>query len=188
MIDLKWHEIRQVSVEDCSLYDALYAVYIYYIGDGNDSIDKIIEGIQDNIENYIEELIRYASPYDYSNGIQMLKILQTQLPKMNSQKSLKSGTKMSDKIELNWTINISYTFKKYDIFEALENLVLNNEDADYPNYVINWLETNLEDSVEEFLDFLDPMLNIDGEIDNDNITDLLDNEEFMAEFKGYLND
>ena len=95
---------------------------------------------------------------------------------------------MSDKIELNWTINISYTFKKYDIFEALENLVLNNEDADYPNYVINWLETNLEDSVEEFLDFLDPMLNIDGEIDNDNITDLLDNEEFMAEFKGYLND
>lgn len=68
MIDLKWHEIRQVSVEDCSLYDALYAVYIYYIGDGNDSIDKIIEGIQDNIENYIEELIRYASPYDYSNG------------------------------------------------------------------------------------------------------------------------
>lgn len=99
---------------------------------------------------------------------------------------------MSDKIKLNWTINISYTFKKYDIFEALENLVLNNEDvpedADYPNYVINWLETNLEDSVEEFLDFLDPMLNIDGEIDNDNITDLLDNEEFMAEFKGYLND
>ena len=83
-------------------------------------------------------------------------------------------------------------FKKYDIFEALENLVLNNEDvpedADYPNYVINWLETNLEDSVEEFLDFLDPMLNTDGEIDNDNITDLLDNEEFMAEFKGYLND
>lgn len=99
---------------------------------------------------------------------------------------------MSDKIELNWTINVSYTFKRYDIFEALENLVLNNEDvpedADYPNYVINWLETNLEDSVEEFLDFLDPMLNIDGEIDNDNITDLLDNEEFMAEFKGYLND
>lgn len=99
---------------------------------------------------------------------------------------------MSDKIELNWTINISYTFKKYDIFEALENLVLNNEDvsedADYPNYVINWLKTNLEDSVEEFLDFLDPMLNTDGEIDNDNITDLLDNEEFMAEFKDYLND
>lgn len=99
---------------------------------------------------------------------------------------------MSDKIELNWTINVSYTFKKYDIFEALENLFLNNEnvpeDADYPNYVINWLETNLEDSIEEFLDFLDPMLDTDGEIDNDNITDLLDNEEFMAEFKGYLND
>lgn len=68
MISLIWREIRQVSVEDYILYDALYAVYIYYIGDGDDSIDEIIEGIQDNIENYIEELIRYASPYDYSNG------------------------------------------------------------------------------------------------------------------------
>lgn len=97
---------------------------------------------------------------------------------------------MNDKIELNWTLNISYTFKKYDIFEALENLFLNNEDvpedADYPNYVIDWLETNLEDSVEEFLDLLDPMLNIDGEIDNDNIAELLDNKEFMKEFRQYL--
>lgn len=99
---------------------------------------------------------------------------------------------MNDKIELNWTLNISYTFKKYDIFEALENLFLNNEDvpenADYPNYVIDWLKTNLEDSVEEFLDLLDPMLNIDGEINNDNIAELLDNEEFMTEFRQYLCD
>lgn len=62
------------------------------------------------------------------------------------------------------------------------------EDADYPNYVIDWLKTNLGDSVEEFLDLLDPMLDIDGEIDYDNITDLLDNEEFMKEFRDYLND
>ena len=68
MIDLTWREIRQVSVEDYKLYDALYSVYIYYIGNENDSIDKIIEGIQDNIGNYIEELIKYASPYEYSVG------------------------------------------------------------------------------------------------------------------------
>ena len=68
MIDLTWREIRQVFVEDYQLYDVLYSVYIYYIGNENDSIDKIIEGIQDNIGNYIEELIKYASPYDYSNG------------------------------------------------------------------------------------------------------------------------
>ena len=68
MINLTWREIRQVLVEDYRLYDALYSVYIYYIGNENDSIDKIIEGIQDNIENYIEELIKYVSPYDYSNG------------------------------------------------------------------------------------------------------------------------
>lgn len=68
MIDLTWREIRQVFVEDCKLYNALYSVYIYYIGNEDDSIDKIIEGIQDNIENYIEELIKEASPYDYSNG------------------------------------------------------------------------------------------------------------------------
>ena len=68
MIDLTWREIRQVSVEEYQLYDALYSVYIYYIGNENDSIDKIIEGIQDNIGNYIEELIKYASPYEYSVG------------------------------------------------------------------------------------------------------------------------
>lgn len=68
MIDLIWCEIRQVSVEDYQLYDALYSVYIYYIGNENDSIDKIIEGIQNNIGNYIEELIKYASPYEYSVG------------------------------------------------------------------------------------------------------------------------
>lgn len=100
--------------------------------------------------------------------------------------------KTDDKIELNWTLNVSCTFKKYDIFKALEDLFLNNEDvpedADYPNYVIDWLNTNLEDSVEEFLDFLDPMLNTDGEIDNDNIIDLLNDKEFMKEFKDYLND
>ena len=100
--------------------------------------------------------------------------------------------KTDDKIELNWTLNVSYIFKKYNIFKALEDLFLNNEDvpedADYQNYVIDWLNTNLEDSVEEFLDFLDPMLNTDGKIDNDNIIDLLNNEEFMKEFKDYLND
>lgn len=54
MIDLTWREIRQVFV------DTLYSAYIYctYIGTEDDSIDEIIEGIQDNIENYIEELIK----------------------------------------------------------------------------------------------------------------------------------
>lgn len=68
MVNLTWREIRQVLVDDYQLYDALYSVYIDYIGNEDDSIDEIIEGIQDNIENYIEELIKEASPYDYSNG------------------------------------------------------------------------------------------------------------------------
>lgn len=63
MINLIWSEIRQVSVEEDTLY-----IYRTYIGSEDDSIDEIIEGIQDNIENYIEELIEEASPYDYSNG------------------------------------------------------------------------------------------------------------------------
>lgn len=65
MIDLTWREIRQVFVEEDTLYSALLYVYRTYIGD---NIDEIIEGIQDNIENYIEELIKEASPYNYSNG------------------------------------------------------------------------------------------------------------------------
>ena len=68
MINLTWREIRHVSIEDYELYQALYDVYINYIGNKNDDIDKIIENIQDYIEDYIEELIKYASPYEYSVG------------------------------------------------------------------------------------------------------------------------
>lgn len=68
MIDLIWREIRQVFVDEDTLYSALLYVYRTYIGAEDDSIDKIIDGIQDNIENYIEELIKEASPYDCSNG------------------------------------------------------------------------------------------------------------------------
>ena len=68
MIDLTWREIRQVFVEEDTLYSALLYVYRTYIGNEDDDINEIIEGIQDHIENYIEELIKKASPYDYSNG------------------------------------------------------------------------------------------------------------------------
>lgn len=68
MIDLTWREIRQVFVDENTLYSALLYVYRTYIGNEDDDINEIIEGIQDHIENYIEELIKEASPYDYSNG------------------------------------------------------------------------------------------------------------------------
>ncbi len=68
MIGLTWREIRQVFVDEKTLYSALLYVYRTYIGTEDDGIDEIIEGIQNYIENYIEELIRGASPYDYSNG------------------------------------------------------------------------------------------------------------------------
>lgn len=67
MINLIWSEIRQVSVDEDTLYSALLYVYRTYIGDENDSIDEIIEGLQDYIEDYIKELIEEASPY-YSVG------------------------------------------------------------------------------------------------------------------------
>lgn len=99
---------------------------------------------------------------------------------------------MNDKIELNWTLNVSYTFTKYDIFEALVDLFnsyeIVPENVDYSSYVIEWLNINLKDFIEDFLTTLDPMLDIDGEIDNNNIEKLLDNEEFMTEFKQYLCD
>lgn len=68
MIDLIWREIRQVFVEETTLYSALLYIYRTYIGTEDDSIDEIIDGIQDYIENYIEELIKEASPYDCSVG------------------------------------------------------------------------------------------------------------------------
>lgn len=68
MIGLTWREIRQVFVDEKTLYSALLYVYRTYIGTEDDGIDEIIEGIQNYIENYIEELIREASPYNCSNG------------------------------------------------------------------------------------------------------------------------
>lgn len=99
---------------------------------------------------------------------------------------------MDDKIELQWTLNISDTFTKYEIFKALVDLFdtyeIVPENVDYSSYVIDWLNTNLKDFIEDFLTTLNPMMDIDGEIDYNNITGLLDNEEFMKEFKLYLND
>ena len=68
MIDLIWHEIRQVSVDEDTLYSSLLYAYRTYIGDEDDDIDEIIDGILNYIEDYIEELIKYASPYEYSVG------------------------------------------------------------------------------------------------------------------------
>ena len=64
MIDLIWHEIRQVSVDEDTLYSSLLYIYRTYIGDKDDDIDEIIDGILNYIEDYIEELIKYAAPYD----------------------------------------------------------------------------------------------------------------------------
>ena len=68
MIDLTWREIRQVFVEENTLYSALLYVYRTYIGNEDDDIDEIIDGILNYIEEYIEELIKYVSPYEYSVG------------------------------------------------------------------------------------------------------------------------
>ena len=68
MIDLIWREIRQVFVDEDTLYSALLYVYRNYIGNEDDDIDEIIDGILNYIEDYIEELIKEASPYEYSVG------------------------------------------------------------------------------------------------------------------------
>lgn len=98
--------------------------------------------------------------------------------------------KIDDKIELNWTLNVSYTFKKYDIFQSLEELFNIYEKApdnvDYSNYVIKWLKDNLINYIKDFLTISDIDCNTDGEIRYESITELLDNEEFMKEFKQYL--
>ena len=100
---------------------------------------------------------------------------------------------MSDEIELHWTLKVDYTFEKYNLFEALVNLCLAYygdipEEYDYAEFIIIWLEDNLKDYKEEFLSILDSEIDTEGEISNDNITELLDNEEFMKEFRQYLCD
>lgn len=100
---------------------------------------------------------------------------------------------MSDEIELHWTLKVDYTFEKYHLFEALVNLCLAYhgdipEEYDYAEFIIIWLKDNLKDYKEEFLSILDSEIDTGDEISNDNITELLDNKEFMAEFRQYLYD
>ena len=100
---------------------------------------------------------------------------------------------MNDEIELHWTLKVDYTFEKYNLFEALANLCLAYygdipEEYDYAEFIILWLKDNLKNYKEEFLSILDSEIDTEGEISNDNITELLDNKEFMKEFRQYLND
>lgn len=100
---------------------------------------------------------------------------------------------MNNEIELHWILKVDYTFEKYALFEALVNLCLTYygdipEEYDYAEFIITWLTDNLKNYKKEFLSILDSEIDTGSEIDNDNITDLLDNKEFMAEFEQYLND
>lgn len=101
---------------------------------------------------------------------------------------------MSDKIELHWTLKVSCTVTKYDVFEALFNLWaaycddIPERPDDYAQFMINWLKDNLINYIKDFFAILDIDCNTDGEIRYESITELLDNEEFMMEFKQYLYD
>ena len=101
---------------------------------------------------------------------------------------------MDDKIELYWTLKASCTVTKYDVFEALTNLCttcyknIPEESDDHAQFVIDWLKDNLIDYTKDFLDILDIDCNTNGEICYESITELLDNEEFMKEFRQYLCD
>ena len=105
---------------------------------------------------------------------------------------------MEDIIDLNWTTYVSYFVPKYDVFKALAKLYdyccesMPEKSDGYDQFIIDWLKNNLEDYIGEFLSILRGITsvdyNVDGEIDDDNITKLLDNKEFMKEFKQYLND
>lgn len=96
-------------------------------------------------------------------------------------------------VDLTWR-EIRRVFVEEDtLFEALVNLCLAYygdipEEYDYAEFIITWLEDNLKNYKEEFLSILDSEIDTEGEISNDNITELLDNEEFMKEFKQYLCD
>ena len=101
---------------------------------------------------------------------------------------------MNDEIELHWTLKVDYTFEKYTLFEALVNLYsaccddMPEKSDDYAQFVTDWLKDNLLNYIKDFLAILDIDCNTDGEIRYENITELLDNEEFMKDFRQYLND
>lgn len=108
-------------------------------------------------------------------------------------KQLLRNIKRMNKIELYWTESCTYNVDKEGVFQALVNLYNDyapefDESYDYVETVVEWLNDNLESYIEEFIKELDPLRDINGDIDNETITDLLDNEGFMNEFEEWLNE
>lgn len=98
-----------------------------------------------------------------------------------------------NKIELQWTELCTYSVDKEDVFKALVYLYDEyapkfDESYGYVEAVVEWLEDNLDAYIEEFIEAIDPMRDINGDIDNETITALLDDKEFMNEFEEWLNE
>lgn len=96
-------------------------------------------------------------------------------------------------VNLYWTESHSFTIAKEDIFFHLIEVFTNNSDEDYEagNYadtVIAWLQECLENYVDDFINYIDNFFSTDRVIETENITKLLDDEEFVKEFKKYLNE
>ena len=88
--------------------------------------------------------------------------------------------KLYGKLDGEAITDISYNSKAFEWYGDIPE--------EYAEFIITWLEDNLKNYKEEFLSILDSEIDTEGEISNDNITDLLDNEEFMKEFRQYLCD
>lgn len=100
---------------------------------------------------------------------------------------------MTDKVNLIWTEQCECNVDIAQLYQALVDLYYEfapefDDRFDYVETVVDWLNDNLKNYLEEFIDKIDPYRTINGDIGDENITALLDNEEFMDKFEEWLND
>jgi|GEM_PF-6132951 len=97
---------------------------------------------------------------------------------------------MSNNIVLMWSELHTHTVTKEEVFRALLDTFNEYCDIEYnhSSVIIEWLQDNLESYLGKFLYNVDFMYDSDLDIDEQNFTSLLEDSEFVEEFKEWLNE
>jgi len=97
---------------------------------------------------------------------------------------------MSNNVILMWSELHTCTVTKEKVFQALLDIFNEYSAMEYNHItvIIEWLQDNLECYLGEFLNNVDFIYDSDLDIDEQNFTALLEDPEFINEFKEWLNE
>ena len=158
MIYLTWREIRQVSVDEDTLYSALLYVYRTYIGDKDDDIDEIIDGILNYIEDYPEKSIIIVSTlveplYKLMNNIKNIKydLLIGDTPSKKRNEIKKSFQNKKCRLILANLIKEGFTLDTADVIIFLDSSYIYTDNIQCMDRLVPTTENNIHSTTQEII-------------------------------------